>query len=97
MFKFVTVNDTVMRCLAGCLPAMPLRVTMVDDNFIHCGPWKFSRETGAEIDEEIGWGLTDENGDIVTGSYLMEGQTTVSGGDFFEDVLADIKNHGEDQ
>lgn len=62
-FKDIKVGDTVTRMLAGTLP-MKLEVTVVDE-FIHCGPWKFSRKNGAEIDEDLEW--DDENG---TGSYL---------------------------
>jgi len=57
------VGDKVIRILAG-LP-MDLIVTAIDDEFIHCGPWKFDKVSGAEIDEELGWGA---NG---TGSYLQ--------------------------
>jgi hypothetical protein len=57
------VGDEVVRMLGGTIP-MPLRVTGVDDEFIHCGPWKFDRATGAEVDEELGWG------DGGTGSYI---------------------------
>lgn len=61
-FEDVKVGDTVTRMIAGSIP-MVLKVTAVDE-YIHCGPWKFSRKTGAEIDEEIGW---DES---TTGSVL---------------------------
>lgn len=61
-FSEIKVGDSVTRMIAGSVP-MVLKVTEVDD-FIHCGPWKFSKETGAEIDDEIGW---DES---TTGSYL---------------------------
>lgn len=23
---------------------------------MHCGPWAFDAETGAEVDDELGWG-----------------------------------------
>lgn len=58
------VDDRVTRILAG-IP-MRLKVTAVDDKFIHCGPWKFDKVTGAEVDEELGWGPKG------TGSYLKE-------------------------
>lgn len=65
-FEEVKAGDTVTRMIAGSIP-MVLKVTAVDE-YIHCGPWKFSRKTGAEIDEEIGW---DES---TTGSVLkLEG------------------------
>jgi len=59
------VGDQVTRVLAGSVN-MPLKVTEIDDNFIHCGPWKFDKNTGAEVDEDLNWG----NGG--TGSYLKE-------------------------
>lgn len=43
----IKVGDIVTRIIAGSVP-MVLKVTEVDD-FIHCGPWKFSKETGAEF------------------------------------------------
>jgi hypothetical protein len=67
-FRDVKAGDTVSRIL-GDAP-MELIVTEVDEQFIYCGPvgvgWKFDRETGIEVDEEISWGL--EFG--VVGSYL---------------------------
>lgn len=59
-------GDIVVRLLAGKIPVR-LKVTAVDA-FIHCGPWKFSLKTGAEIDEELGW--TNDYGP--TGSYLVD-------------------------
>jgi hypothetical protein len=43
---------------------MRLRVTTVTEDRVICGPWEFDRETGAEIDDFLGWGPT------VTGSYI---------------------------
>jgi hypothetical protein len=57
------VGDVVVRMLGGAIP-MSLKVTEVDDRFIHCGPWKFDKATGAEVDEELGWGNDG------TGSYI---------------------------
>jgi len=60
------VGDMVIRMLAGSLPK-ELKVIKIDDNFIHCGGgWKFDKVTGAEVDEELGWGPKG------TGSYLHE-------------------------
>jgi hypothetical protein len=60
-------GDTVLRMLGGMTGVpMELKVSAVDEDFIHCGPWKFDRETGAEVDEELEWG--PQFG--VTGSYL---------------------------
>lgn len=58
------VGDKVTRILCGI--EMPLVVTQMDDYLIYCGPYKFSKNTGAEIDEELDWN------NIRTGSYLKE-------------------------
>lgn len=49
------VGDTVTRMLAGVVP-MPLKVTELTETLIVCGAYTFDRATGAEIDEELGWG-----------------------------------------
>ena len=59
----IKAGDLVTRVLGGSV-RMQLRVTEVADTLIVCGPWQFSRATGAEVDEELGWG---ENG---SGSFL---------------------------
>jgi hypothetical protein len=64
LFTEIAVGEKVRRNLGGA--TMELVVTSLDEHFIHCGPWKFDRLTGAEVDEEIGWG--PQFG--VTGSYL---------------------------
>jgi hypothetical protein len=68
----VKVGDIVVRNLAG-IP-MELIVSAVTDKLIICGGdekdhigWWFDRATGAEIDEELGWG--PEFGR--TGSFLQ--------------------------
>jgi hypothetical protein len=68
-FRGVKVGDSVTRLLAGSIP-MVLVVTGVDDRFIHCGEggWKFDRESGLEVDEELGWG--PQFG--LTGSFLVD-------------------------
>lgn len=57
--------------LAGVLPA-ELLVTAVDERLIWCGPvgsgWSFDRDTGFEVDEELGWGPALG----ITGSYLVD-------------------------
>lgn len=45
---------------------MGLKVTAIDDKLIHCGDWTFDLATGAEVDEDLGWGPDG------TGSYLQE-------------------------
>jgi hypothetical protein len=47
-------GDPVHRWL-GPVP-MLLEVTRVTSDRIICGAWEFDRKTGAEIDEELGWG-----------------------------------------
>lgn len=49
----VKEKDIVVRMLAGF--PMKLKVTKVTDTTIECGPWTFSRKTGGEIDEDLGW------------------------------------------
>lgn len=61
----VRVGQTVVRMLGGEVP-MDMKITAVTDTVIRCGAWTFDRDTGAEIDEDLGWG--PENG--VTGSIL---------------------------
>jgi len=63
------VGDVVTRNLAGAL--IELEVTAVDDKFIYCGPkgvgWKFDKWTGAEVDEELGWGPPPK----ISGSFIV--------------------------
>lgn len=47
-------GDRVMRTLGGEVP-MPMHVTEVTPVHIFCGPYKFSKATGGEIDEDLGW------------------------------------------
>jgi len=70
----IKVGDTVTRMLSGTIP-MPLKVTVIDDEFIHCGPWKFNKTFGYEVDEELGLGVPDADGKIITGSYLVPPET----------------------
>jgi hypothetical protein len=65
-YRAVAVGDTVVRLLGGA--PMRLRVSEIDERFIHCGPWKFDRDNGIEVDEDLGWGL--EFG--AAGTYLVE-------------------------
>ena len=54
MFDHIQIGDKVTRLLGGCLP-MVLTVTEVTDDRIICGDWEFSKHTGGEIDELLGW------------------------------------------
>lgn len=58
----VKVGDTVTRNLCGM--EMELKVTEITENRIICGSWEFDKKSGAEIDEELGWGPT------MTGSFI---------------------------
>jgi len=60
------IEATVTRMLAGTIP-MELTVTELTDDIITCGAWTFCRHTGAEIDEDLGWGPPP----LRTGSYLV--------------------------
>lgn len=78
-FRHVRVGDTVTRMLAGTIP-QELEVTGLTDDFIICGVpgqpdaegWKFNRDVGYEVDEELGWGVI-KDGRVVTGSILKDG------------------------
>jgi hypothetical protein len=67
MFEHLKPGDTVTRMLGGVVPM----VMVVERNVIHCGGgWTFDAATGAEIDEELGWGPAPG----ITGSYLIGGK-----------------------
>lgn len=51
----VKVGDVVQRKHARG-DFMKLRVTEVTDDMVVCGLWDFDRLTGAEIDDQLGWG-----------------------------------------
>jgi hypothetical protein len=94
MWSHVNVGDTVSRSLSG-QAHMKLRVTDVDAQHIYCGPWKFLRSNGAEIDEELGWGQV-VNGEMWTGSYLVSVAPAGNPAgnpvhDFFAEILKEIK------
>ena len=62
----VKVGETVTRMLAGTI-TMELKVSEVTDERIICGPWEFCASTGAEIDDDLGWGPPP----LATGSDLQ--------------------------
>jgi hypothetical protein len=66
MWDNIKVGDQVTRMLAGKI-AMQLRVTTIADGVITCGGWTFDQRTGAEIDDDLGWGAPP----MMTGSYLL--------------------------
>ncbi len=69
-FENLRVGDVVVRMLAGTLP-IKLQVSDITDQLIVCSAWQFDRATGAEIDEELGWGPPP----LMTGSYIDPSQT----------------------
>jgi hypothetical protein len=54
----VVVGDSVFRWFPEIYAPMELKVTAVTADRIICAGWQFDRETGAEIDEFLGWGPT---------------------------------------
>lgn len=69
-FENLKVGDVVTRMLAGTIPVR-LSVSAITDRIITCSTWEFDRATGAEIDEELGWGPPP----LMTGSYLDPSKT----------------------
>ena len=69
-FEKLRVGDVAVRMLAGTLP-MKLQVSDITDQLITCSAWQFDKATGAEIDEELGWGPPP----LMTGSYLDPSQS----------------------
>lgn len=65
MFENYKTGDIVTRMLGGILP-QELTVTEVTDDLIICGPWRFSKTNGLEIDEDLGWDETH------SGSFLKK-------------------------
>ena len=75
-FHHLKPGDTAIRMLGGSIPMLVKVVEVLPDR-IRCdvaeGPvitdgnyWEFDRATGAEIDDELGWGPAHG----VTGSFL---------------------------
>ena len=53
----LVVGDYVLRWLGGLPQPMRLPVKQVRADRIVClGGWEFDRKTGAEINEDLGWG-----------------------------------------
>jgi hypothetical protein len=79
--KDVVVGDVVVRNLGGVL--MELKVTDLTDELIICGGtkdehvgWRFGKKTGAEVDEDLGWGPPPK----YTGSYIIAYRTVAESG-----------------
>lgn len=62
----IEVGDVVTRILAGEIP-VKLKVTDIKDGRVICGAWEFDAKTGAEIDDDLGWGPPPKR----TGSFLV--------------------------
>lgn len=69
-FENLKVGDVVTRMLGGTIP-MRLSVSAITDRIITCSAWQFDKATGAEIDEDLGWGPPP----LMTGSYLDPSKT----------------------
>lgn len=63
-YREIKVGDVVKRMLGGRVP-MELKVSEITDDLIVCGWWKFSRNNGAEIDEDLGWN-EEKTGSVIT-------------------------------
>jgi len=50
----IAVGDFVLRWFGGIPKPMRLKVTQLTADRIICGAWEFDRQTGAEIDEDLG-------------------------------------------
>ena len=61
----IAVGDFVLRWFWGIPIPMRLKVTQITADRIICSAWEFDRQSGAEIDEDLGWGPGG-----VTGSFL---------------------------
>lgn len=59
------IGATVDRMVAGMV-LMQLTITAIEDDLVVCGAWTFDRTTGAEVDDELGWGPAY----AYTGSYI---------------------------
>lgn len=81
-FRHLKPGDRVLRIIGQVYP-MKMIVVTVDDNYVHCNAdngkgggalppgvelWKFDRDTGAEEDEQLEWGVKFG----ATGSQLKE-------------------------
>jgi hypothetical protein len=66
----VNVGDRVTRMIAGVIP-QELAVTEIKEDRFVCGAWEFDLKTGAEIDDDLGWGPpTPEEPGKMTGSFI---------------------------
>lgn len=68
----VVVGNIVFRWFPEISVPMELKVTAVTANRIICRDWEFDRQTGAEIDEFLGWGPTRSGTYIRTTPFRPE-------------------------
>lgn len=81
----IVPGDHVLRLVSTDKIPNWLMVRDIDADYIYCEPltalvpwpkdqcWKFRRDNGIEVDEELGWGIPDAHGRFSpTGSYLVE-------------------------
>lgn len=66
----IKVGDVVTRLLGGIV-SVDLKVSAIDD-LIHCGPWTFHKQTGAEVDLELGWDGVTKTGSVLVYDQLKE-------------------------
>ena len=50
----IAVGDFVLRWFGGIPKPMRLKVTRLTADRIICSAWEFDRQSGAEIDEDLG-------------------------------------------
>lgn len=87
----IKVGDTVTRFLGGA--EMTLNVTEVTDDRIKCGGWEFDKATGAEIDEDLGWGPPPKY--AYTGSFIKVPGVNYTEMSDEESLDAMMKNYGK--
>ena len=67
MFEHIREGDHILRLVGGKIP-MRMLVQRVDEEFIYCaGGWKFRRDTGGEVDEDLEWDGVKRTGSKLTG------------------------------
>jgi len=62
----IAAGDFVLRRFGGVPKPLRLKVTLVTaDRIICAGGWEFDRQSGAEIDEDLGWGPGTVTGSLI--------------------------------
>lgn len=69
---------------------MRLNVTEVTDSTIVCGPWTFNRDTGMEVDPELGWDGVNTTGSVLRAPAVFDqaafDKMTAAGKEAWKDV-----------